>query len=209
MPKLSTYVEALTSTIGALVEASSGAASFSIVSSALECNTGAGSDAAFGGINTTFSGLTGDIDEDTCHFEITALPTGGRCDIALTDASESGYRLRLTSTQWTLSRMVGGTPTTVAGPTTWASGSHKWFRVREASGTTYLEFAPDNGAGAPGTWSTAYSEATTTSGWAHTALDLYWFAPNGAGTGVSRYRYLNTNAPVTVTVKTLAALGVG
>ncbi len=192
MAKLSTYIGALTSTISPLTNTSSGGGSASIVSSAFEVNTGTGSDAGAASIDTGF-GV--DIDESQGHLEITALPTGGRCDLAWVDSTESGYRLRLTSTQFTWARLAAGTPTTLSGPTTWDAGLHKWLRIREASGTTFLEMAPDSGAGAPGTFSTIFSEATTTSGWTHTAIDMTWFAPAGAGTGVSRYRYLNTNAP--------------
>jgi hypothetical protein len=194
MAKLDTYVELLTSTLGALSDTSTGAASFSIVSSALEVNTGSGSDLGRGGVELAYGG---DIDESSAYFEVTAIPTGGRCDIVVDDVSENGYRIRLDATNITVTRLVGGSPTTLAGPTAWSSASHKWLRFREASGTFFIEGAPDSGSGSPGTFSTLASEATTTSGMDHTAVRLFWFAPAGAGTGTSRYRYLNTQAPAT------------
>ena len=194
MAKLDTYVELLTSTLGALSNTSTGAASFSIVSSALEVNTGTGSDQGKGGLELAYGG---DIDESSIYFEVTAIPTGGRCDITCDDVTESGYRIRLDTTNITVARLAAGTPTTIAGPTAWSSASHKWLRFREASGTFFIEGAPDSGSGSPGTFSTLASEATTTSGMDHTAVRLFWFAPNLAGTGTSRYRYLNTQAPAT------------
>ena len=179
MAKLDTYVELLTSTLGALSNTSTGAASFSIVSAALEVNTGTGSDQGKGGLELAYGG---DIDESSIYFEVTAIPTGGRCDITCDDVTESGYRVRLDTTNITVARLAAGTPTTIAGPTAWSSASHKWLRFREASGT----------------FATLASEATTTSGMDHTAVRLFWFAPNLAGTGVTRFRYLNTSAPVPV-----------
>lgn len=192
MAKLDTFVELLTSTLGALSSSSVGTGNFSIVSAALQVDTGSGSDYGSGGTGTGFGD---DIDESSAYFEITALPTGGRCDITVVDASENGYRIRLSTTQITTARLVGGSPTTIAGPTTWSSASHKWVRFREASGTFYVEAAPDNGSGAPGTFSTLASESTGTTGMTHTAVNLAWFAPASVGAGVSRFRYLNTSAP--------------
>lgn len=191
MSALSTYVGSLTASIAPFTDTSLGTGDVSIVSAAMQVDTGSGSDVGACNIDGAF-GIT--IDESSGHLELHALPTGGRCDLFCGDVTEGGYRLRLTSTQWTLSSLIGGGPTTLAGPTTW-DASHKWYRWREASGTIYLEFAPDNGAGAPGTWVTAYSEATTTTGWTHTAVDVTFFAPAAVGAGVSRYRYFNTQAP--------------
>lgn len=192
MAKLLTYVGALTASISPFTNSSTGSGSASIVSSAFEINTGSGSDTGAAYLDNTF-GV--DVDESAGYLEMLALPTGGRCDVAWVDASENGYRIRWTSTQFTWSRLAGGTPTTLSGPTTWSSASHRWFRIREASGTTYLEMAPDSGSGSPGTWSTLYSEATTTPGWTHTAIDKTFFAPAAVGTGVTRFRYMNTQAP--------------
>lgn len=207
MAKLSTYVEQLTSTLGAVVDTSVGTGTASIVSSAFQIYSGnTGSDRGRANVPGSFGG---DIDESEVYFEITALPTAGICDITIADSGENGYQMRLTSTQWTLSRMVGGSTTTLSGPTTWSAASHKWLRVREASGTTHFEFAPDSGAGAPGTWTSVYSEATTSSGWTHTAVDVKWVSFFAGGEGTSRYRYLNTTAPVVGGPKLLALLGVG
>lgn len=192
MAKLDTYVEDLTSSLGVLTSTSTGAGTFSIVSSALNVFSGAASDVGRGGLELAYGA---DIDESSAYFEVESIPTGGRCDISCDDASEDGYRIRLTSTQITISGLVGGFPTTLYGPVSWSSASHKWIRFREASGTTYIEGAPDSGSGAPGTWSTLASEATTTTGWTHTAVRIQWVMPNGAGNGTSRYRYLNTQAP--------------
>lgn len=205
MAKLSTRVEALTTSLGALVNNSSGGGSATIVSSALELNAGStGGDAAQ---VLTGSSFGDDIDEDAIYWQVVALPTAGRMDFAVVDAEEDGYRIRLDSTNILISRLAAGTPTTISGPTAWSSASHKWIRFREASGTFFVEGAPDNGSDAPGTFTTIVSEATTTNAsFTHTAVDASWFMPFIAA-GTTRLRYLNTSA-VTARVARMLLLGV-
>src|SRR5262245_44875914 len=102
----------------------------------MEVNSGSGGDFANAAIPNASGG---DLDESSAHIELTALPTGGRCDVAWTDATETGYRIRFTPTEFTWARLAAGVPTTLSGPTTWSAASHKWFRIREVGGTTFLE----------------------------------------------------------------------
>lgn len=192
MAKLSTYVEPLTSVLGGLTNSSSGGGSVSIVSSAAEMNAGStGGDAARIETGVAFAD---DIDDDAVYWQVVALPTAGRVDFTIVDAEEDGYRIRLDATNILISRMAAGTPTTVSGPTAWSSGSHKWIRFRETSGTFFVEGAPDSGSNSPGTFSTIYSEATNTNAsFTHTAVDATWFMPF-ISAATFRFRYLNTSA---------------
>lgn len=103
-------------------------------------------------------------------------------------------------------KLVASVNTTVFS-TTYSSTTHAWWRIRETSGTTFWETAPDS-SGSPGSWTVQASQATPIT---VTALTL---SIGGScyqvevSPGTFKWNNLNTGAIAAASISTALMMGV-
>lgn len=171
MAKLDTLVNSFAVDFTGFTEGVTGDGDATIAHGCLSLDGGTSASSVFVGSTATY-----DSDESSAYFQLVSVPltSGFQFEASLLGTLENGYRLRVAPslTGLRVDRMVAGSGTQIH-LVTYNPVAHKWLRFREASGTFFVEAAPDSGSGTPGTFVTLVSEATTTNAaFVHTDVNL-------------------------------------
>jgi len=120
------------------------------------------------------------------------------CSSLLEIKGDDGYQI-----QWSYSDGVLNVLRRINGSwdnpwyTTYSATDHAWLRIRESSGTIYLDTAPDDGSGNPGSWTNRYNYATSNLVGIE-SVDIHIVATQDAlisgGVGTTYFLAVNTTA---------------
>lgn len=146
-------------------DVSSGGGSATITGGALRLDSG-----GVGGVGSMFPTGSYDLSDSAIYIQVPSWPTKGTWrfhPISIEGVGGHGYRIRyVAGTGILLDRMTAGSGSPIV---TIPFNTYRddlllpcWWQIREASGTTYIEKAPDLGTGLPGTFVPLVTEATNT-----------------------------------------------